>query len=72
MKEIIFPEKKEIKGPPNIKKNGIIYPCGSEMSVFVHNGMLKYLVNHWQDFANNKGAPVTLSFAHLPRRKAAA
>lgn len=55
MKEIIFPEKKEIKGPPSIKKNGIIYPCGSEMSVFVHNGRLKYLVNHWQDFANNIG-----------------
>ncbi len=55
MREIIFPEVKEIKGPPTIKKNGIIYPDGSEMSIFVHKGRLKYLVNCWQNFGENQG-----------------
>ena len=56
MREIIFPSVSEIKGQPTIKKNGIIYPKGSEMSVFVHEGRLKYLVNHWYDFGENLGS----------------
>ena len=55
MREIIFPSCNAIKGPPTIKKNGIIYPEGSEMSVFVHKGRLKYLVNHWKEFYENLG-----------------
>ena len=55
MKEIIFPEVEAINGPPVIKKNGIIYPRGSEMSIFVYKGRLKYLKNGRKGPKNRAG-----------------
>ena len=59
MKEIIFPEVMELNGPPVIQKNGIIYPKSSEMSIFVHKGRMKYLVNGPKGDNNNTGSAWT-------------
>jgi len=59
VKEIIFPKINEIKGPPAIQKNGMIYPRASEMSIFVHKGRLKYLVNGPKGDRNRIGSAWT-------------
>ena len=56
MKEIIFPKIEKINGPPVIQKNGITCPEAGEMSLFVHKGRLKYLVNGLKSEDNNSGS----------------
>ena len=43
MREIIFPSVTEIKGPPVIRKNGIITDHGDEMSLFLYKRQLMYM-----------------------------
>ena len=42
MREIIFPDINEIKGPPKIEKHGFITDHGAEMSLFVYKNRLMY------------------------------
>ncbi len=50
IREIRFPSVKPLKGPPIIKKSGIISPSGGEMSVFVWKGKLMHLQTHSPGF----------------------
>ena len=43
MREIIFPDINEIKGPPKIEKHGFITDHGAEMSLFVYKNRLMYM-----------------------------
>ena len=43
LREIIFPDINEIKGPPKIEKHGFITDHGAEMSLFVYKNRLMYM-----------------------------
>lgn len=61
MKEIKFPPiTKPLKGSPILKKNGIIYPNGAEMSVFVRNGKFLGLNNHWGGYNGSEYSCATI------------